>query len=82
MAELRFRVQVAQLPVIYAFMVRWDEMQAKARAAGANCPMPDSLRDTYRHFIEIARKKKITILDNIYLTPQMRKIRDELKKMQ
>jgi len=59
---LRFRVQVAQLPVMYVFMMRWDEMRKKARAVGADWPMPDSIKTTYEQFLEVAKKKTITRL--------------------
>ena len=61
--ELHFRVQVAQLPVMYVFMMRWDELRKKARAAGADWPMPDSIKTTYEQFLEVARKKNITRLN-------------------
>jgi len=61
--ELRFRVQVAQLPLMYVFMMRWDEMREKAEAAGADWPMPDSIQDAFDHFMKVARKKNITRLD-------------------
>ncbi|HIJ53230.1 MAG TPA: DUF4838 domain-containing protein [Planctomycetes bacterium] len=60
---LRFRVQVAQLPVMYVFMMRWDEMRKKARAAGLDWPMPDSIKTTYEQFLEVAKKKNITRLN-------------------
>ena len=61
--DLRFRVQVAQLPAMYTFMMRWDEMREKADAAGAHWPMPDSIEATYEQFMRVARKKNITRLD-------------------
>jgi len=61
--ELRFRVQVAQLPVLYVFMMRWDEMREMAQKAGADWPMPDSIRDAFKHFMKVAKKKNITRLD-------------------
>jgi hypothetical protein len=61
--DLRFRVQVAQLPVMYTFMTRWDEMLEQAEAAGADWPMPDSIKDAFEHFMKVARKKNITRLD-------------------
>ena len=61
--DLRFRVQVAQLPVMYVFMMRWDEMREKARAAGADWPMPDSIKDAFDHFMKVAKKKNITRLN-------------------
>jgi len=61
--ELRFRVQVAQLPVMYVFMMRWDEMRQNAVTAGVDWPMPDLIQDAYDNFMQIAKKKNITRLD-------------------
>ena len=61
--DLRFRVQVAQLPLMYVFMMRWDELREKARAAGTIWPMPNSIKDTYDHFIKVANEKNITSLN-------------------
>jgi len=61
--DLHFRVQVAQLPVMYVFMMRWDEMREKAAAAGADWPMSDSIQDTFEQFLAVAKKKNITRLD-------------------
>jgi len=61
--DLRFRVQVAQLPAMYVFMMRWDEMREQAAKAGANWPMPDSIKTTHENFMKVAKKKNITRLD-------------------
>lgn len=61
--ELRFRVQCAQLPVMYVFIMRWDEMRAQAAASGAAWPMPDSVGQAFEDFMAIARKKNITRLN-------------------
>ena len=61
--DLRFRVQVAQLPVMYVFMMRWDELREKARADGADWPMPGSIKDAYERFLKVAKKKNITRLN-------------------
>ena len=60
--DLRFRVQVAQLPVMYTFMMRWDEMCDKA-AAPADWPMPQSIKTVYERFVKVAKKKNITRLN-------------------
>jgi len=60
--NLLFRVQVAQLPVMYTFMMRWDEMRQNTQAAGADWPMPGSIQETYERFVQIAKKKNITHL--------------------
>ena len=61
--ELRFRVQVAQLPIMYTFMMRWDEMRDKCKAVGADWPMPESIETTFEQFKKVAKKKNITRLD-------------------
>jgi len=61
--DLRFRVQVDQLPVMYVFMMRWDEMRDAAKTANADWPMPESIQETYDRFVEIAKKKNITRLN-------------------
>ena len=61
--ELRFRVQVAQLPVTYTFMTRWDEMRQKAGEIGADWPMPETIQGAFEEFMTIARKKNITRLN-------------------
>ena len=60
---LSFRVQVAQLPAMFTFMMRWDEMRDAAKAAGADWPMPDSIQQTYDQFRAVAAKKNITRLN-------------------
>ena len=61
--ELRFRVQVAQLPIMYTFMMRWDEMRKQAAGTGADWPMPDSIEKAFEHFTKVAKKKNITRLE-------------------
>jgi hypothetical protein len=61
--DLLLRVQVAQLPVMVTFMMRWDEMRSAAREAGAPWPMPESIQDTYNRFMVVAQRKHITRLD-------------------
>jgi len=61
--DLHFRIQVAQLPVMYTFMMRWDEMREAAQKASADWPMPESIQETYDRFMLVARKKNITRLD-------------------
>jgi len=60
--DLRFRVQVAQLPTMYTFMMRWKDMREAAKATSADWPMPESIKDTYDQFLTIARKKNVTQL--------------------
>jgi len=62
-SELRFRVQVAQLPIMYVFIMRWDEMRQTCQAAGADWPMADSIKATFEQFVEVAKKKDVTRLN-------------------
>lgn len=45
--ELRCRVQVAQLPVMYAFMMNWDKARGDAKAARAAWPLPESMQKVF-----------------------------------
>lgn len=60
--ELHFRVQVAQLPLMYVFIIRWDEMREKAKEASVDWLMPDTIKKMYERFMEIAKRKDITHL--------------------
>ncbi len=61
--QLTFRVQCAKLPVMYAFMMCWEPMRQKAISASAQWPLPDSIDQVHSSFVEIARKKNITRLN-------------------
>ena len=61
--DLRFRVQADQLPIMYTFMMRWDEMRQACEARGAHWPMPESIRATYEDFMKVAGKKNVTRLN-------------------
>jgi len=61
--DLRFRVQVAQLPVMYTFMMRWDEMRKACESSGGNWPMPESTQTCYEQFRQVADKDNVTRLN-------------------
>jgi hypothetical protein len=61
--DLRFRVQVAQLPTQYTFMMRWQDFRKAAEVAKADWPMPDTIQKTYDDFVKIARQNNITRLN-------------------
>ncbi len=61
--DLHFRVQVAQMPIVYTFMMRWDEMREACQAAGADWPMADSIKATFEQFKELANKNNVTRLN-------------------
>ena len=61
--DLLFRVRVAQLPIMYTFMMRWDEMRKACQTAVADWPMDESIKATYQQFREVARQKDVTRLN-------------------
>jgi hypothetical protein len=61
--DLRFRVQVAQLPIMYTYIMRWNDMRQACQAAGADWPMPDSIETAYEQFKEVAQKNDVTRLN-------------------
>jgi hypothetical protein len=61
--ELLFRVRVAQLPIMYTFIMRWKDMRQACQAAGADWPMPESIDTTYEQFKEEALKNNVTRLN-------------------
>ena len=42
--------QREQLPVTYAFLLKWDELRKQAKAAGAEWPMPGTLHEACQQF--------------------------------
>jgi hypothetical protein len=61
--DLRFRVQVAQMPIMYTFIMRWDEMRKACRTAGTNWTMEESIKATLEKFMEVAKKNNVTRLN-------------------
>ncbi len=61
--DLLFRVQCAQLPVLYTFLMRWNEYRKEATATGTSWPLSDSIAEVYQQFKSVAAKKNITRLN-------------------
>ena len=61
--DLLQRVRVAQLPAMYAFMMRWKEMRARAKALKAPWPMAESIDEAYKRFAAVAEAAKIARLN-------------------
>ncbi|HNQ24196.1 MAG TPA: DUF4838 domain-containing protein [Phycisphaerae bacterium] len=59
---LRQRVQVVQLPLMYAFLVRWDALRSEAKAGGVAWPLEDNKRAVYDRFMAIAQAENITMV--------------------
>ena len=72
--QLKFRVQVARLPLQYISLMRWNEHRTAAQQAGDAWPLPDNSRQVLDQFIEIAERRKISTLKTILNQPQIRSI--------
>ena len=54
---------LALLPVLYTFMMRWNEYRKEASTKGAPWPLADSIAEVYKQFKSVAEKKNITRLN-------------------
>lgn len=61
--DQRFEVKVAQLPVMYTLMLRWNEMRQACEAAGADWPLDESIEKAFEDFKAVAQKKNIVRLN-------------------
>jgi hypothetical protein len=59
-AALRQRVQVARLPVLYTFLMRWQPLRDEAATAKTAWPLADSRSEVYDEFMRIAKAAEIT----------------------
>lgn len=58
--DLRQRVLVAQLPVLYTFIVEWDRLRQQAEAANVTWPVADSKAAVYQRFMRTAEAIRMT----------------------
>ncbi|MDP6153139.1 MAG: DUF4838 domain-containing protein [Phycisphaeraceae bacterium] len=58
---LRARIKTVQLSVLYAFLMKWDELRDQANAAGATWPVPGSMQDVHGSIVRIARQNGINL---------------------
>lgn len=54
-AELLHRVKMAELPVLYVFLTRWDELQEQAEATDTPWPFDQPIKVVYDNFMERAK---------------------------
>ena len=59
-ATLRQRVRVAQLPVLYTFLLRWDQFRNDARRGNLDWPVPTTSTALYDQFMEVAKAANMT----------------------
>ena len=60
--EMLARVRVTQLPVMYVFLMRWDEMQQKATASGDAWPLPEDKREVLKNFVNTLKENGIRVM--------------------
>ena len=58
--ELLKRIDLARLPMMYVFIVRWNELRDKAEADNLQWPIQESIDDVFNEFKRIADENKIT----------------------
>jgi len=61
--NLLARVEAAQLPVMYALMLRWNEMRDQAKQLKVKWPLPGSIETVFQQFQRVAKQKNITRLN-------------------
>jgi hypothetical protein len=59
---VRQRVRVAQLPALYAFLVRWDALRKEATEGGVPWPVDNDIRAVYERFMKTARAENMTMV--------------------
>jgi hypothetical protein len=59
-SDVRHRVQVARLPVLYTFIIQWDRLRKEAQSAGLAWPVADSKQAVYDQFMRTAEAIKMT----------------------
>jgi hypothetical protein len=57
---LHHRVRVAQLPVLYTFIVRWEALRKEADATQSQWPVADTVQAVYERFMETAQAENVT----------------------
>jgi uncharacterized protein DUF4838 len=81
-AELLHRVRVAQLPVFYAFLLRWDQYRNDARRANVEWPVPATTTALYDQFMEIAKAANMTRVAEGRALDWLKTIRDRPERKQ
>jgi len=71
---LRQRVRVAQLPILYVFMERWDSLRREAQEIGSDWPLTDSIQAVYEKFMEIAESEKVTFISEGRRIDQLKRV--------
>lgn len=73
-AAIGRRVRGLQMSVLYAFLLRWDELRKQAFEAGRKWPIDDSFERAYGSFQRCAVERGVN-LDTLPMTPEMKACR-------
>jgi len=77
---LHARVRAAQMPMRYAFLIRWDDMRAEAEQKKIDWPLPDNRWDVYDELSSWAKEIGVThISEQISVHESLDKLADKLK---
>ncbi len=60
--DLSLRVETAQLPILYTFLVRWDALRKDAEVSKTTWPLGDSPAKVYAEFMDIAKRANVTMI--------------------
>lgn len=58
--EMHLRIEIAQLPVLRVFLLRWDEFRTVATADGTPWPLADEILEVLETLKDVARRAGIT----------------------
>ncbi len=59
--ELRKRVRLQHIPVLFAFLYQWDDLKAEAEAANAPWPFEGSQRDLHARIVNLAAEHGLSL---------------------
>ena len=54
------RVKIAQLPELFVFLVRWNELKDAASCRGEEWPLSNAREDVYNEFMKVVQSSCIT----------------------
>ncbi len=78
--DLRLRVQVAQLPIVYACMRRWYPLRQEANEQGMAWFVEDTLQGAYDRFMKVAKTIHMTHISERGGMEQLKQIVNQPKR--
>ena len=75
-----YRIRTERMPIMYVFMMRWEEFRRHAKSTGAQWPMWESVDEAFTEFKRIAKHGNIMrIKENFF---GFRKLEDAIESME